>query len=59
MKTLKITLLAIVFGVTLTGLKSNNDDFSEKDKASKTTKVDYNFAVKRHVKKGQTVPTQG
>ena len=57
MKTLKITLLAAVFCTTLTGLSIKSDVPTTEPKQEKVTSQEdftYAFAVKRHVKKGQT-----
>ena len=61
MKTLKITLVAAVFCMTLTGLTvqktstnpNNLEDVSQQDDFK------YAFQTKRHVKKAKEVPEQG
>ncbi len=64
MKTLKITLLAVVFCTTLTGLSIKTDVPTTEPKQEKvTTQEDFSlvFTSKRHVKKGQvsSVPSNG
>lgn len=61
MKTLKITLVAAIFCMTLTGLTIQNDNTNPKNQDEVTQKDDFTYAfqTKRHVKKGSQVPTQG
>ncbi|TYB79076.1 hypothetical protein [Bizionia myxarmorum] len=62
MKTLKITLVAAIFCMTLTGLtlqsKTTTPDTTE-ETVSEKDDFTYAFQTKRHVKRGKDVPTNG
>ncbi|EGV42184.2 hypothetical protein BZARG_593 [Bizionia argentinensis JUB59] len=67
MKTLKITFVAAIFCLTLTGLtiqkdikteanpKTSNND----EQVSQKGDFNYAFQVNRHVKKGKDIPAHG
>ncbi len=61
MKTLKITLVAAIFCMTLTGLtiQKDNSNSTNQEEVTQQDDFDYAFQTKRHVKKGAQVPTQG
>ncbi|MGY0391595.1 hypothetical protein ACW5R3_03400 [Bizionia sp. KMM 8389] len=61
MKTLKITLVAAIFCITLTGLtiKKETTNPTQEETVSKKEDFSYVFQAKRHVKKGRDVPSNG
>lgn len=62
MKTLKITLVAAIFCLTLTGLNNTNDldKKTNKENVTESNEFTYSFATQSHVKKGEIgVPSNG
>jgi hypothetical protein len=62
MKSLTITLLVALFCVTVSGvnLKDTVETNPTKEQTvSNGTNFEYNFEVNRHVRKGDTVPSNG
>ncbi|TYA53060.1 hypothetical protein [Formosa maritima] len=62
MKSLTITLLVALFCVTVSGINLQETTVAKTTKEktiSKTDNFEYNFEVNRHVKKGQSLPSNG
>ncbi|OBX23089.1 MULTISPECIES: hypothetical protein [Bizionia] len=61
MKTLKITLVAAIFCLTLTGLTIQKETTNPNNEEQVSQKEDFTYAfqTKRHVKKGTKVPSNG
>ncbi|SFN41367.1 hypothetical protein SAMN04487989_101281 [Bizionia echini] len=63
MKTLKITLVAAIFCMTLTGLtiqnQNQNTNPNNEEQVSQKEDFTYAFQTKRHVKKGKEIPSNG
>ncbi|GGG39776.1 hypothetical protein [Bizionia arctica] len=62
MKSLTITLLVVLFCVTVSGVNLQDPVITKPTKEKNISSVDnfkYNFEVNRHVKKGVKVPEQG
>tara|TARA_R100001377_G_scaffold59776_1_gene36079 strand:- start:325 stop:510 length:186 start_codon:yes stop_codon:yes gene_type:complete len=61
MKTLKITLVAFIFCMTLTGLTIQNENSNPNNEEQVSQKEDFTYAfqAKRHIRRGSAVPTNG